>query len=109
MLGHLTGRLLLAREGYHVNFARVIDAALANNVIIEINAHPRRLDMDWRHWRRAAERGLKTSINPDAHSTDGLALARAGINTARKGWLTRASVINTLSLADVKKVLVTHG
>ncbi|HUG09834.1 MAG TPA: DNA polymerase/3'-5' exonuclease PolX [Opitutaceae bacterium] len=105
MLGHLTGRLLLAREGYHVNFAKVIDAALANGVIIEINAHPRRLDMDWRHWRRAAEHGLKTSINPDAHNTDGLALARAGINTARKGWLTRESVINTLPLAEVKKAL----
>jgi DNA polymerase (family 10) len=105
MLGHLTGRLLLAREGYHVNYSKVIDAALANGVIVEINAHPRRLDMDWRHWRRAAERGLKTSINPDAHSTDGLALARAGINTARKGWLTREQVINTLPLADVKKVL----
>lgn len=106
MLGHLTGRLLLLREGYHVNFAKVIDAALANNVIIEINAHPRRLDMDWRHWRRAAERGLRTSINPDAHSTDGLELTRAGINTACKGWLTRASVINTMPLAEVKQWLV---
>jgi DNA polymerase (family 10) len=105
MLGHLTGRLLLSREGYHVNFAKVIDAALANNVIIEINAHPRRLDMDWRHWRRAAERGMKTSINPDAHSTEGLQLTRAGINAARKGWLTRDSVINTLPLAEMKRWL----
>jgi DNA polymerase (family 10) len=88
-----------------VNFTKVIDAALANGVIIEINAHPRRLDMDWRHWRRAAGRGLKTSINPDAHSTEGLGHARAGIHTARKGWLPREHVINTLPLADVRKAL----
>ena len=105
MIRHLTGRLLLAREGYKVNVTKVVDAALANNVIIEINAHPRRLDMDWRHWRRAAEKGMKTSINPDAHSTDGLALTRAGVNTARKGWLTREHVINTLPLDEVTKWL----
>lgn len=101
MLGHLTGRLLLRREPYRVNTGKVIDAAIANGVIIELNASPMRLDMDWRHWRKAAERGLVCSINPDAHDTAGLAYVRAGINAARKGWLTPASILNTRPLAGV--------
>ncbi len=105
MLGHLTGRLLLRREGYQVNATKVIDAAIANHVIIELNASPWRMDMDWRHWRKAAERGLLCSINPDAHETGGLAHVRAGINAARKGWLTRENVLNTRSLAQVTKYL----
>jgi DNA polymerase (family 10) len=96
MLGHLTGRLLLEREAYKVDSAKVIDAAIANGVAIELNANPYRLDMDWRLWRKAAEKGLMCSINPDAHSTGGLVYVRAGINSARKGWLTKASVVNTL-------------
>jgi DNA polymerase (family 10) len=102
MLGHLTGRLLLEREPYRVNIAKVIDAAIANGVVIELNANPHRLDMDWRHWRRAAERGLECSINPDAHGTQGLEFVRAGINSARKGWLTRKSVVNTLALKPME-------
>jgi DNA polymerase (family 10) len=98
MLGHLTGRILLEREPYRVDIAKVIDAAIANGVTIELNANPHRLDMDWRQWRRAAERGLECSVNPDAHDTLGLAFVRAGINSARKGWLTRANVVNTLPL-----------
>ncbi len=105
MLAHITGRLLLVREGYAVDHQKVIDAAIANNVIIEINAHPRRLDMDWRFWRRAAEKGLMTSINPDAHDTAGLEYYRAGITVARKGWLTKKDVFNTRSLSEVKKYL----
>ncbi len=101
MLGHLTGRLLLQREAYQVNAAKVIDAAIANNVAIELNASPWRLDMDWRHWRRAAERGLLCAINPDAHDTAGLAHVSHGVIAARKGWLTKASVLNTRTLADV--------
>jgi DNA polymerase (family X) len=101
MLGHVTGRLLLRREGYQVDFAKIIDAAIANGVIIELNASPWRLDMDWRHWRKAAGRGLLCAINPDAHETDGLAHVAAGINAARKGWLTREHVFNTRSLAEV--------
>lgn len=103
MLGHLTGRLLLRREEYRVDAGKVIDAAIANRVIIELNASPWRLDMDWRHWRKAAERGLLCAINPDAHETDGLAHVAAGVNSARKGWLTKASVLNTRSLAGVKR------
>ncbi len=101
MLGHLTGRLLLRREGYRVDVGRVIDAAIANEVIIELNANPWRLDLDWRHWHKAAERGLLCAINPDAHDTEGLQHVRAGVNAARKGGLTREQVFTTRSLAEV--------
>jgi len=101
MLGHVSGRLLLRRDPYRLDFAKVIDAAIANNVIIELNASPWRLDMDWRHWRRAAEKGLRCAINPDAHETAGLEHVRAGVLAARKGWLTREHVVNTRSLAEV--------
>ena len=105
MLGHLTGRLLLRREGYRVDVVKVIDAAIAHGVVIELNASPWRLDMDWRHWRKAAERGLVCSVNPDAHETAGLDQVRAGINSARKGWLTKENVLNTLPLAAVHQRL----
>lgn len=108
MLGHLTGRLLLRREGYKVDAAKVIDAAIAHGVIIELNASPWRLDMDWRLWRKGAEKGLLTSINPDAHETAGLAHVRAGVNAARKGWLTKDQVFNTRTLAAVEKFLATR-
>jgi DNA polymerase IV (family X) len=101
MLGHSTGRILLRREGYKVDLAKVIDAAIANRVIIELNAHPSRLDMDWRHWRRAAERGLMCAINPDAHEAAGLAHVAEGVRVARKGWLTREQVLNTRDVAGV--------
>lgn len=102
MLGHLTGRILLRREGYKLDVAKVLDAAIANDVIVEINANPRRLDMDWRHWRKAASKGLKTSINPDAHRTEHFDFVPAGVNTARKGWLGSGDVFNTLSLKAVR-------
>ncbi|MGB0414396.1 MAG: DNA polymerase/3'-5' exonuclease PolX [Coraliomargarita sp.] len=102
MLGHPTGRLLLRREPYKIDLQKVIDAAIANKVIIEINANPRRLDMDWRLWRRAAERGLMCAINPDAHSTEGLGYFAAGVNIARKGWLTAAQVLNCRDAAGVQ-------
>ena len=103
MLGHLTGRLLLRREGCAVDAAKVIDAAIANRVIIELNASPWRLDMDWRLWRKAAERGLLCAINPDAHETDGLRHVAAGVNSARKGWLVKEQVLNTRPLAGVQR------
>ena len=105
MLGHPTGRLLLKREGYVVNMAKIIDAAVANHVAIELNANPQRLDLDWRHWRRAAERGVYCVINPDAHDTAGLDYVQTGINAARKGWLTAEQVLNTRSLAGVREYL----
>jgi len=105
MLGHPTGRLLLAREPARVDLARIIDAAAAHDVVIEINANPRRLDLDWRWWHYAAEKGVLASINPDAHATDQLGFVAAGIHVARKGWLTKENVLNTRSLADVKSFL----
>jgi DNA polymerase (family 10) len=109
MLGHLTGRLLLRRESYRIDAAKVIDAAIANGVIIELNANPYRLELDWRHWRKAAERGLLCSINPDAHETADLDYVRAGINAARKGWLTKAQVLNTRPLAEVRAYLAARA
>jgi DNA polymerase (family X) len=105
MLGHLTGRLLLEREAYDVDVDKVVDAAVANAVIIELNASPMRLDMDWRHWRKAAEKGVLTSINPDAHRTAQLEYFRAGVGAARKGWMTKQQVFNTWPLATVQKWL----
>ena len=94
MLGHPTGRLLLRREAYRIDLQKVIDACIANRVIIEINANPRRLDLDWRLWRKAGERGLMCAINPDAHSTGGLGHFEAGVNIARKGWLDKEQILN---------------
>lgn len=105
MVGHPTGRILLKRDPYLVNLPKVIDACIANGTIMELNAHPMRLDMDWRFWHRAAEKGLKCSINPDAHSVSNLDFYIAGINSARKGWLEKEAVINTFSFARVKKIL----
>ena len=105
MLGHLTGRLLLKRDGYEVDARKVVDAAIANSVVIELNANPYRLDMDWRLWKSAAEKGLLSSINPDAHAPEHFAFVEAGVNMARKGWLMAENVINTLPLNDVKEVL----
>lgn len=94
MLGHPTGRLLLKREPYRINLQKVIDAAIANRVIIEINANPRRLDMDWRLWQTAAEKGLMCAINPDAHTTEGLDYYQAGLNVARKGRIPVEQILN---------------
>src|SRR5690606_30349046 len=71
-LGHPTGRLLLSRRGYEIDIGAVIEVAAERGVAIEINSNPWRLDMDWRHWREAKERGVKTALNPDAHGVEGL-------------------------------------
>jgi DNA polymerase (family 10) len=105
MLGHLTGRMLLIREGYAVDAAAVIDAAVATGTMIELNANPRRLDMDWRWWRLAKEKGVKCVINPDAHHTAQLQYLHFGIGAARKGWLTRQDVVNCLPLGQIESVL----
>ncbi len=106
MLGHPTGRLLLTREPYPVNLGEIIDAAAETGTIIEINANPNRLDMDWRWWKTAREKGVKTSINPDAHSVPALNALWFGIGVARKGWLTRQDIINTLPLDEVREELL---
>jgi DNA polymerase (family 10) len=105
MLGHVTGRLLLQRPSYAVNIPEIIEAAAATGTIIEINANPWRLDMDWRWWKMAKEKGVKCSINPDAHSTRGLQDVFFGTRIARKGWLTREDVVNCLPLAQVEEAL----
>ena len=105
MLGHMSGRLLLKREPSRMNVQKIIDAAIANGKIIELNANPMRLDMDWRHWRRAAEKGLLCCINPDAHALHHFDFQHAGVLAARKGWLTAQEVFNTRTLTEVKDYL----
>lgn len=107
MLGHLTGRLLLKRDGYAVNHATIIDCAAETRTIIELNCNPWRLDMDWRWWKRARDKGVLCSINPDAHSTMGLHFLGIGARVARKGWLRKQDVFNTRSAAEVAKFLKT--
>src|SRR5438067_2809025 len=97
IIGHPTGRILLEREGYSLDIEAVIDAAAEHGVCIEINAHPSRLDLDWRYLRRARDKGIKIPVNPDAHSMDGLDVMRYGIIIPRKGWLRPGDVLNTLS------------
>jgi DNA polymerase (family 10) len=105
MLGHLTGRLLLSREPYAVDIPAVIEAAAATGTWIELNANPSRLDMDWRWWPLAKEKGVRCVINPDAHTTAGLQHLWFGVAAARKGWLTRDNVMNCLPLGKIEKVL----
>ena len=105
ILGHLTGRLLTTREPYKVDVPAIIEAAAKTGTIIELNANPRRLDMDWRWWPLAKEKGVKCAINPDAHSTRGLQDLAFGIRLARKGWLERDDVVNCLPLGEIEAAL----
>ena len=100
ILGHATGRLLLEREGYAIDPARIIAACADHGVAIELNANPHRLDMDWRHLRAATEQGVLVAINPDAHSTEELQHVRWGVAAARKAWLTPAQCLNAKPLED---------
>lgn len=102
IIGHPTGRLLLNREGYPLDQEAMIDAAAKHGVCIEINAHPSRLDLDWRFLHRARDKGLKIPINPDAHAIDGLDVMHYGVGIARKGWLRASDVLNTLSATEVE-------
>ena len=105
MLGHLTGRLLLERDGYALNHSAVIDACAATGTWIELNASPYRFDMDWRHWKQAKAKGVKCVINCDAHRFEHAGFLRLGAGIARKGWLTKDDVINTLPLKSLKEEL----
>lgn len=105
MLGHPTGRLLLSRDPYPIDMMQVIKVAAEYGKAIEINAHPMRLDLDWRLCKHAKESGVKIFINPDAHSMDGLRDTFYGVGIARKGWLTQADVVNAWSTADVRNYL----
>jgi DNA polymerase (family X) len=102
MVGHLTGRLLLAREGYALDIDAILTEAIRLGVIIELNANPHRLDLDWRHLRPAHAQGLLTSINPDAHSPEGLRDVTYGVGIARKAGLTAEHVLNTQSLQGIQ-------
>ncbi len=102
MLGHLTGRMLLRRDGYAVNHEKIIDCAAATRTVIELNCNPKRFDMDWRWWHRARDKGVLCSINPDAHSVNQLQFLKFGASVARKGWLRRQDVINTKPLAEIE-------
>jgi len=104
MLGHPTGRLLLSRDGYDVDMRTIIDAAAEYNVIIELNASPYRLDIDWRHLRYAKEKGVLISINPDAHSAGGLIEVLYGIGIARKGWQEKKDILNTRTVLEIKDI-----
>ena len=105
ILGHPTGRLLLSRKGYPIDHKKVIDACAANQVVIELNANPYRLDLDWSWIPYAVEKGVFISINPDAHSKEGIQDIRFGIYAARKGGLEAAQCLNCFSLPDFKKHL----
>ncbi len=105
MLGHATGRLLLRREGYPVDLEAVLQAAAEAKVMVEINAHPARLDLDWIHCKRAKALGVMLVINPDAHNTADLGLYRFGVDVARRGWLTKADVFNTRPLKEITQAL----
>ena len=104
MLGHPTGRLLLAREGYELDLDAVIKAAARTKVIIEFNANPFRLDLDWRHMKKAVEAGVLLSINPDAHSLEDMEFCELGIGLARKGWCEPRHILNTYSASEVKRL-----
>ncbi len=103
ILGHATGRLLLRRPGYKLDLEKVLQCAKAHGKIVEINAQPSRLDIDWTWVKRAKAMGVMIAINPDAHSPEELALTHFGIDVARRGWLTKEDVFNTLPLKEVLK------
>lgn len=101
ILGHPTGRLLLSRSGYPLDFKKIIDACAANQVVIEINANPLRLDMDWRWHQYALEKGVLLSINPDAHRNEGFLDMQYGVYVARKGGLSKENCLNAFNLSEI--------
>jgi DNA polymerase (family 10) len=105
ILGHPTGRLLLSRSGYPVDHEKIIDACVANQVVIELNAHPRRLDIDWRWIEKAINKGALISINPDAHSIEGFADTRYGVLVAQKAGLPAEKNLSSFSLAEMNNFL----
>jgi DNA polymerase (family 10) len=102
-LGHLTGRLLLSRQGYELDLERIFNSAARRGVAIEINGDPRRMELDWRYWPHARELGILTAINPDAHGQRQLDFVEFGVAIARKGWLEPEQIINTWTLTRVKR------
>ncbi|MCF7922824.1 MAG: PHP domain-containing protein [Candidatus Marinimicrobia bacterium] len=105
ILGHPTGRMLMARSGYNPDLTTIIDVAAENDKLIEINTTPKRLDLDWRYLKYAREKGVKISIDPDAHSIKQLQTIPLGVRMARKGGLSAANVLNTLTATEMKHYL----
>ncbi len=108
ILGHMTGRLLLSRKGYPVDHKKIVDACAANNVVIELNAHPSRLDMDWRHIDYALEKNVMISIDPDAHSIDGFKDTRYGVLSAQKAMLTKEKNLSSFDLKEFESFIETR-
>src|SRR5207248_3598683 len=106
MLAHPTGRLLLKREPYQISIPVILDAAARTGTWIELNAAPKRLDLDWSWLRMAKEKGVKCVINPDAHRTERLQDLWFGIGTARKGWLTKEDVVICLLVGQIERELL---
>nr|WP_294895314.1 DNA polymerase/3'-5' exonuclease PolX [uncultured Pedobacter sp.] len=101
ILGHPTGRLLLSRAGYPINYQKIIDACAKNNVVIEVNANPLRLDLDWRWHQYALEKGVLLAINPDAHRNEGFMDMQYGVYVGRKGGLSKEKCVNSFNLAEI--------
>ena len=105
ILGHMTGRLLLSRKGYPLDYETIINACAKHNVVIELNAHPRRLDMDWKWIDIALEKGVLISIDPDAHSIDEFDNIKYGVLAAQKGGLTKEKNVSSFSLQQFEEFL----
>jgi DNA polymerase (family 10) len=105
ILGHMTGRLLLSRKGYPVDHQKIIDACKANEVVIELNAHPRRLDIDWRFIQQALDKGVMISIDPDAHAVEGYKDVKYGVLAAQKGGLTKERNFSSFSRKELEQYL----
>jgi DNA polymerase (family X) len=105
ILGHATGRLLLRREGYTIDVDRVLAVAKETGTVVEINAHPNRLDIDWLNVKKAKALGIKLAIDPDAHRTTEVPLLKYGIDVARRGWLTKEDVVNTRPWPEARKLM----
>src|SRR5206468_12815805 len=105
ILGHMTGRMLLSRNGYPVDYETIIDACAKYNVVIELNAHPRRLDMDWKWIDVAVEKGVLISIDPDAHAVGEYDNIKYGVLAAQKGGLTKEKNVSSFSLEEFEGFL----
>jgi len=108
ILGHMTGRLLLSREGYPIDHKKIIDACAANHVVIELNAHPSRLDIDWRHIDYALNKNVLLSIDPDAHTIEGFDDIRFGVLVAQKAMLTKEKNLSSFGLKEFEAFLATN-
>jgi DNA polymerase (family 10) len=106
ILGHPTGRLILAREGYPIDHRAVINACATHNVVIELNANPFRLDLDWRWIQYAKEQNVLISINPDAHSLEGLNDVHYGVKVAQKGGLNKEFTFNNKSREEMENYFI---